>query len=269
MGWNMTWSHTAKQVSEGVKTKIKTKYNIEATLIGEGSYSKIFLASLKSDPNQKVAIKCISKSKAEGMIQHAIEDVEKLKLISHPNVSKYYEIYEDTRALFIVMEYCSGEPLFNAICKRAENNATFTEYEAAEILKKLLGAVDFCHENKIVHKDIKPKKIMIWDDGNIKLIDFGLSKWKSAGAIHTTSGSPYYIAPELIKGHKTPKSDIWSLGVILYSLLSGTLPFVKDEEESIFEKAMAGKFSFEGRIWHDVSDSAKDLINNMIHPDFR
>lgn len=122
----------------------------------------------------------------------------------------------------------SQESLFDILLKLANDNNAFKEYEAAMIMKKLLNTIDFCHSNKIMHKDLKPKKILFTEDGEVKLIDFGLSKWKSTGDIYTASGTPYYLAPEVISGVKTSKSDIWSLGVLLYCLLSGTLPFVSD-----------------------------------------
>lgn len=136
--------------------------------------------------------------------------------ISHPNINKYIEIYTDSRTIFIVMEYIKGELLFDTLSKRTENNRAFSEYEAALIIKKLLQTMHFCHKNHIMHKDIKPKKILLTRSGEIKLIDFGLSKWKTGGKVHTASGSPYYLAPEVIDGTKTTKSDIWSLGVLLY-----------------------------------------------------
>mmetsp|Transcript_34728 Transcript_34728/g.34377 ORF Transcript_34728/g.34377 Transcript_34728/m.34377 type:complete len:155 (+) Transcript_34728:519-983(+) len=122
--------------------------------------------------------------------------------------------------------------------------------------------------NKIAHKDIKPKKILFTQEGDLKLIDFGLSKWKSTGKIHTTSGTPYYLAPEVILGVRTSKSDIWSLGILLYCLLSGSLPFVSDSQETVYEKAKEADVHFDGKIWGTVSYEAQDLISKMIDRDY-
>lgn len=163
------------------------------------------------------------------------------------------------------MEYVEGEQLFDVIAKRAETKGTFAEYETAVIMKKLLQTVEYCHSQNIIHKDIKPKKILVTSDGEIKLIDFGLAKWTAYGKLRTTIGTPYYLAPEVLKNIKTTKSDIWSLGVLLYCLLSGFLPFVSDAQESIFEKAMEGKYTFDHKAFDNVSRSAQDLISKMIN----
>ena len=105
-------------------------------------------------------------------------------------------------------------------------------------------------------------------DGEIKLIDFGLSKWKSTGEIHTASGTPYYLAPEVLYGVKTSKSDIWSLGVLLYCLLSGSLPFVSDSQETVYEKAQEADVHFDSKIWSIISYEAQDLISRMVDKEY-
>ncbi len=167
------------------------------------------------------------------------------------------------------MEATKGqESLFDILTKLTEEGRAFSEYESALIIKKLLQAVDYCHANKVMHKDIKPKKILFTGDGELKLIDFGLSKWKSTGQIHTASGTPYYLAPEVIHGVRTSKSDIWSLGILLYCLLSGSLPFVSDSQETVYEKAQESDVQFDGKIWGSISYEAQDLINKMIDKDY-
>lgn len=117
--------------------------------IGEGNYSKIFLASLRQNPEIKVAIKCISKNKAFGGIEHLRTEVSKLIQTDHPNVIRYHELYEDKRTIFIVMEYEKGELLFNVLTKLSEDKGTFNEYETAIIIKKLLQTVEYLHKNKV------------------------------------------------------------------------------------------------------------------------
>lgn len=243
--------------------------NFNEVNLGEGTYSKIFKASLKDDPDHKVAIKCISKKKAFGQIEHIAQDVNKLISLNHPNVIRYLELYEDKRTIFIVMEYIEGEILFDVISRRVKNNKVFSEYEAAIIMKKLLQTIDFCHEHHIMHKDIKPNKVLVTSDGEIKLIDFGLSKWKTYGKLHTSSETPFYMAPEVLEGIRTAKSDIWSLGVLLFCLLSGTLPFVRDSNETVYDKIKEGELSFDTRIWNKVSYDAQDLLTKMIDREYQ
>lgn len=118
-----------------------------------------------------------------------------------------------------------------------------------------------------MHKDIKPKKILVDKEGNLKLVDFGLSKWDFLSRFQLMAGTPFYIAPEVLKGVKNAKSDIWSIGVIMYTLLSGKLPFVSDSNETIFNKAIKGDFSFESSVWESVSKEARELIQRMINID--
>lgn len=132
------------------------------------------------------------------------------------------------------MEYCPGGELFDKIAN--QKNQVFNESEACGIMKKLLRAVNHCHANRIVHRDIKPENIMIGKDGELKLIDFGLSKQSKSKTSHmsTIAGTPHYMAPEVLDGDYNFKVDIWSLGVLMYVLLSGYLPFYGENRNEVF-----------------------------------
>lgn len=132
---------------------------------------------------------------------------------------------------------------------------------------KLLKAVNHCHSLNIAHRDIKPENVLINDSGNLKLIDFGLSKQVKSKKMNTIVGTPYYIAPEVLKGKYNLKCDIWSLGVIMYILLSGYLPFGGTGAAEVFEKVQAGEYSFSQKEWNKVSDEGKDLIKHMLEVD--
>ena len=119
----------------------------------------------------------------------------------------------------------------------------------------------------IAHRDIKPENVLINESGNLKLIDFGLSKQVKSKKMNTIVGTPYYIAPEVLKGKYNVKCDIWSLGVIMYILLSGYLPFGGTGAAEVFEKVQAGEYSFSQKEWKKVSDEGKDLINHMLEVD--
>jgi len=134
-------------------------------------------------------------------------------------------------------------------------------------MERLFKAINHCHSLKIAHRDIKPENILINDNGDLKLIDFGLSKQVKTKKMHTIVGTPYYIAPEVLQGKYGVKCDIWSLGVIMYILLSGYLPFGGNGAAEVFEKVQEGEYSFSQKEWNKVSDEAKDLINHMLEVD--
>jgi calcium-dependent protein kinase len=148
-----------------------------------------------------------------------------LTKLDHPNIVKYYETYEDIKYMYLVMEYCPGGELFKRITQK--NESIFNESEAASIMKKLLRAINYCHSQGIVHRDIKAENIMYGKDGEVKLIDFGLSKAvaNKNSTLTTIAGTPFYMAPEVMDNDYNSQCDIWSLGVLMYVLLSGYMPF--------------------------------------------
>jgi len=166
--------------------------------------------------------------------------------------------------MYIVMEYCPGGELFNMISKKAKNEGAFNESEAADMMGRLLRAVNHCHSLGIAHRDIKPENILVNETGDLKLIDFGLSKQVKVKKMHTIVGTPYYVAPEVLEGKYGLKCDIWSLGVILYILLSGYLPFGGTSVADVFDKIKEAKYSFKQKEWKKVSPEAIELIKNML-----
>lgn len=248
-------------------TQIKKKYRIETKILGSGAFGKVFLATSVSDENFKVAIKVISKKKIDDDIDQLLDEISILKKLDHPNIIKYYETYENQKYMYIVMEYCSGGELFDVIASKAKREGNFNESEAAEMMAKLLKAVNHCHSMNIAHRDIKPENILITEDGDLKLIDFGLSKQVKNKKMKTIVGTPYYIAPEVLQGKYGLKCDVWSLGVIMYILLSGYLPFGGSGAAEVFEKVSEGKYSFSQKEWKKVSKEGMDLIEHMLEVD--
>lgn len=169
--------------------------------------------------------------------------------IDHPNIIKLYEVFEDARYVYLVMEECSGGELFDRIFERIENKNLYTEKEAAGIFKQLMSAVCHCHAQKICHRDLKPDNMLFSNkspDAPVKVIDFGLGKIYSNGNNRMTNkvGTVYYIAPEVIEGNYDEKCDIWSSGVILYIMLTGEPPFNGPTDDEICRKIVSRKFSF-------------------------
>jgi len=137
----------------------------------------------------------------------------------------------------------------------------------SKIIQTVLQALKYCHSKNVMHKDIKPKKILVNDEGVVKIVDFAISKWDFMSKFQMLAGTPYYLAPEVLKDIKNAKSDVWSLGVVMYALLSGFLPFVSDGNETVFHKVIKGEYNFDHPLWENVSEEATELISHMINID--
>jgi len=171
------------------------------------------------------------------------------------------------------MEYCSGGELF----ERLIEEGNFTEQDARIIFKQMIDALNYSHTRKIVHRDLKPENFMFLDknrDSIIKLIDFGFSKMYEENVLNvmdlklkTKCGTAYYMAPEVLTGKYSEKCDIYSLGIILYVLLSGYPPFMGSNDKEILANAANNDVEFNGPEWNEVSKEAMDLITIMTHKD--
>ena len=187
-----------------------------------------------------------------------------LKHLDHPNIVKFYETYEDDKFLHFVMEYCSGGELLDRVIEKGSLN----EHEAAVVMEKALSAVKYLHEKKIVHRDLKPENFLfshMGKDAELKLIDFGLARpIDDAHPFKTVAGTVYYLAPEVIKGNYNEKCDEWSLGAVMYLLLSGNPPFIGNHNKEIMTKILTEKVDMKGHEWKRISKHAKDLILKLL-----
>lgn len=194
-------------------------------------------------------------------------EAEILTKATHPNCVLLYDIFDTKHHLYLVMELCTGGELFDAIC---ENN--FNERDAAKVVKQITEALIYLHEKSIVHRDLKPENLLYASDAkkNIKLMDFGLAKALDGDdeALETRCGTLHYVAPEVLsKNPYTNACDYWSLGVVLYVLLCGYLPFYHEERAITVRLVRSGKFDFDDEEWAGVSDHAKDLIRQLLELD--
>jgi len=234
--------------------------------MGTGRYSRCFRVKNKETGNL-FACKEIEKGTLTDY-ETLISEIEILMKLDHPNIIKLYEIFENEKYIYLIMELCTGGELFNKIIEKTENGQIFTEREAANYFRQIILAISYCHNKKIAHRDLKPENILLLsNDKNspIKLIDFGMSKiYNDKEEMNEYVGTAYYISPEVLEGKYDEKCDIWSAGVILYLLLSGTLPFDGENEDEIFEKIKMKKYDFPNSEWEFISDEAKDLIKSMI-----
>ncbi|XP_050228230.1 calcium-dependent protein kinase 20-like [Mercurialis annua] len=234
--------------------------------LGQGQFGTTFLCIEKAT-GKDFACKSIAKRKLAN--QEDVDDVRREiqimhHLEGHPNVIKIVDAYEDTVAVHVVMELCAGGELFDRIIQRGH----YTERKAAELARVIVGVVQACHSLGVMHRDLKPENFLFVDheeEAALKTIDFGLSVFFKPGeTFPDVVGSPYYVAPEVLKKHYGPECDVWSAGVIIYILLSGVPPFWDETEQGIFEQVLKGELDFVSEPWPNISESAKDLVRKML-----
>ncbi|CAD8079716.1 unnamed protein product [Paramecium primaurelia] len=247
--------------------RITKDYTLLNPPLGSGAYGEVRKAIHKST-NLLKAVKIIHKSQTSKEEQERLmNEVKMLQKLDHPNIIKIFEFYQDERFFYIVTELCTGGELFDKI--RAEGS--FSEKKASEIMKQILSAVHYCHDEKIVHRDLKPENLLYESEKEnslLKIIDFGTSKeFVPNQKLNQKLGTPYYIAPEVLKKKYDEKCDLWSCGVILYILLCGYPPFDGKTEDKIMEKVSKGVYSFDSQEWEDVSKEAKDFIRKLLQLD--
>ena len=244
-------------------SNISKEYTFGKT-VGTGSFGQVRLAIHKAT-KQTRAVKILPKSKVD--LKLLINEVNILSKLSHPNIMQIYEIFDDNTNIYIVSEYCKGGELFEII----SNKGSFSEKDACIIMKQLMSAICYSHQNNIVHRDLKPENILMDSDASdltIKIIDWGCAQTiKTTKQSKQADGTAYYIAPEVLKGEYNEKCDIWACGVIFYILLCGYPPFNGETDDEIYLEVLKGKFEFPEEDWSEVSDEAKDLIKKMLTKD--
>ena len=243
---------------------------IKIKLIGEGSFAKVLKVKHKITGAIR-AMKIIQKNKKikSGDDLEIINEINILRTMDHPNILKIFEFYISKESYFIITELCSGGELFQEII----DNGPFDEKQTSYIMYQIFSAVNYCHKINIIHRDLKPENILIVKREKnllrIKICDFGTSKIHDKGTIQKKIvGSSYYIAPEILEKKYNEKCDLWSCGVILYILLSGKPPFEGIKDEEILEKVRFGKYDLNDRAFNNISNEAKELIQNLLIMDY-
>ena len=248
-------------------------------IIGKGSFGIVRSGyRLKEiSPHKIYAIKSIDKTKiSKNTLDNLEKEIDIISSLDHPNIARFYETFQDERYFHIITELCRGKELTKLFkqngCKIKENNCRI-------IIMKIFHAINYCHSHGIVHCDLKPDNIIFEtpnedienDEDNtlnlldLKLIDFGLSsRIKKNGKLNHTVGTSFFIAPEILNGEYDEKCDVWSIGVILYYLLSGKFPFTGNTHLKIFEKIKNNEPIFNKVIFGEISENAIDFIKKCL-----
>ncbi|XP_055921739.1 serine/threonine-protein kinase MARK2 isoform X6 [Eupeodes corollae] len=248
-GVPMRWRATEEHIG---------KYKLIKT-IGKGNFAKVKLA--KHLPTGKeVAIKIIDKTQLNpGSLQKLFREVRIMKMLDHPNIVKLFQVIETEKTLYLVMEYASGGEVFDYLVLHGR----MKEKEARVKFRQIVSAVQYCHQKRIIHRDLKAENLLLDSELNIKIADFGFSNEFTPGSkLDTFCGSPPYAAPELFQGKKYdgPEVDVWSLGVILYTLVSGSLPFDGSTLRELRERVLRGKY----RIPFYMSTDCENLLRKFL-----
>ncbi|XP_031428111.1 serine/threonine-protein kinase MARK2 isoform X8 [Clupea harengus] len=227
--------------------------------IGKGNFAKVKLAR-HTLTGKEVAVKIIDKTQLNSSsLQKLFREVRIMKQLNHPNIVKLFEVIETEKTLYLIMEYASGGEVFDFLVAHGR----MKEKEARVKFRQIISAVQYCHQKCIVHRDLKAENLLLDADMNIKIADFGFSnKFTMGSKLDTFCGSPPYAAPELFQGKKYdgPEVDVWSLGVILYTLVSGSLPFDGQNLKELRERVLRGKY----RIPFYMSTDCESLLKKFL-----
>ncbi|KAK2813193.1 hypothetical protein FQN50_000871 [Emmonsiellopsis sp. PD_5] len=247
-------------------TSSRSQYRFGRTL-GAGTYGIVREADC---PAGKVAVKIILKKNVKGNEQMVYDELDMLQRLHHPHIVRFHDWFESRQdKYYIVTQLATGGELFDRICEYGK----FTEKDASQTIRQVLDAVNYLHERNVVHRDLKPENLLYLNpkpDSPLVLADFGIAKMldNPSEVLTTMAGSFGYAAPEVMlkQGHGKAV-DMWSMGVITYTLLCGYSPFRSENLQDLIDECKGGRIVFHERYWRDVSKDAKDFILTLLQPD--
>ncbi|KAL4297357.1 hypothetical protein GQ457_12G003040 [Hibiscus cannabinus] len=221
------------------------KYEI-GKLLGCGAFAKVYHAR-NVDTGQSVAIKAVSKKKVfkGGFMAQVKREIAIMRRLRHPNIVKLIEVLATKTKIYFVMEFAKGGELFKRVSR-----GRFSEDLSRRYFQQLISAVRFCHSRGVYHRDLKPENLLLDENWNLKITDFGLSavtdQIQPDGLLHTLCGTPAYVAPEILakQGYDGAKIDVWSCGIVLYVLHAGYLPFNEPNLMAMYRRINKGQFRF-------------------------
>ncbi|XP_078402683.1 calcium/calmodulin-dependent protein kinase type 1B-like [Cetorhinus maximus] len=235
-------------------------------LLGSGAFSEVYLAKERAT-DKMVALKCVQKNHNSAFDIAFENEIRVLRKIKHKNIVALEDIYESPTHFYLVMQLVSGGELFDRILDRG----IYTEKDASLLIRQILNAVKYLHDNGVVHRDLKPENLLFYspeENSKIMISDFGLSKMLDMGVMSTACGTPGYVAPEVLRQKPYDKAvDCWSIGVIAYILLCGYPPFYEETEAKLFDRILKADYEFDSPFWDDVSEQAKAFIRHFLEKD--
>ena len=255
-----------------------TQYYEVLKKIGEGASAKVYKVKEKSSGEIR-AMKQVEKSKLPD-VRYFETEIKILSLLDHPNIVRLFEVFEDSKNFYLIMELCTGGNLISRM-----GNKRLKEKQAAVLMEQVVSAIAYCHEKGICHRDLKPQNVLFCNespDSPVKVVDFGISKIfdpslanlqkdlqedNKLKKMDSQIGTLFFISPEILKGSYNEKCDIWSLGIILYYLLCGYPPFEGGNDGILIQQILESKIKYPKEDWKNISESAKDLINKMLCPE--
>ena len=276
MGCSESPKTDEKSKTEKLKNRISQSKNVDVRknyefimMLGNGAFGKV---RLYRDRNYKELLFAIKTLKKEGIPQYQFQllksEVNILSNLDHPNIVKYFGVFEDDYYVHIVMEYLKGYDLYKIITLKKYTG--FDEKDMCEIILQLLKALSFIHSQNIIHRDIKPENILFAnkrDYTSLKLIDFGLATNSKKDT--KSVGTPFYMAPEMIDGNSHPQSDIWSVGIIVYLMLTGKYAFDAKKDENLYDKIKNDEIDMEPLDESECSEEAKDFIKKCLKKNYQ
>lgn len=266
MNSNKTPQNSLKRTTSGTGSGgiIFDKYQL-GHILGRGSFAKVYYGRSLRD-NSSVAIKVIEKRSNSdlNMEPRLIREVSVMRRLNHPNILKLHEVMATKTKIYLVMELAKGGELFTKLSRQGR----LSESTCRTYFQQLVSTVHFCHQNGVVHRDLKPQNLLLDGSGNLKVSDFGLSalpeQIRGDGMLYTACGTPVYTAPEVVRrnGYDGAKADAWSCGVILFVMLVGYVPFHDSNIANLYKKICRREINFP--VW--ISTSARNIIYRLLDP---
>uniref|UniRef100_A0A803MVM3 Protein kinase domain-containing protein n=1 Tax=Chenopodium quinoa TaxID=63459 RepID=A0A803MVM3_CHEQI len=249
------------------KLVMQGKYEL-GRVLGQGTFARVYYAR-NLESGKSVAMKVVGKEKVvrAKMMDQMKREISVMKRLKHPNIVELYEVMATKSKIFLALELVRGGELHAKVSKEGK----LEEHTARSYFRQLISAVDYCHSRGVFHRDLKLENLLLDQDDNLKITDFGLSAFfeeeeNNQVLLRTTCGTPHYVAPEVVskrgQGYDGSKADIWSCGVILFVLLAGYLPFHDENIMQMYRKVYKGDFTCPS--W--FSAEARELITRMLDP---